>query len=138
MPHIDIKDFHWFMGVKFAIALVLFRTLQWYLALPLMLTILIALRHLIARILGYQVMGVGDFNTFVTNQKAPANIMTCTIVENPNPVYAREVFSRMTTAHVKARSCIVKVLGDMYYKELDADAVIKKQIVDLPDGHIKS
>ena len=51
--------------------------------------------------------------------------MTCTPVSNANPKYAREVFKRMVTAHVKARSCIVKVLGDMYYKELDMDDCIK-------------
>jgi len=45
----------------------------------------------------------------------------------------------MVKAHAKARSIIVKVLGDYYYKELlDHDDVIAKQITFLPEGTIKT
>ena len=44
----------------------------------------------------------------------------------------------MTTAHVKARSRIVKIFGDYYYKELDGKECIASQISDLPDGFLKT
>ena len=44
----------------------------------------------------------------------------------------------MVRAHIKSRSCIVTVLGEMYYKELALEDVVKTQIVLLPDGTLKS
>ena len=138
MPSIDAKDFHWFMGVKFLLTVFIFRQLSLPIAIPVFLVSMTVYRYVLAKLLGLTVMGVGDFNTFVTNEKAPTNIMTCTPVSNANPAYAREVFMRMVKAHVKARSYIVKVLGEFYYKELDMNECIKSQIIDLPDGHIKT
>lgn len=124
MPHIDIKDFHWSMGAKFVIALFIFKSLSWWLALPLFVLLSVVYRHIVAKVTGLKVMAVGDFNTFVTNSKAPTNIMTCTPCHNTKPEYAREAFSRMVKAHVKARSSIVKICGDYYYKEHDEQEVI--------------
>ena len=74
---------------------------------------------MIAKINKVHVMDIGDFNTFISGPKAPANIMSITPLSIGKPEYAKEAFMRIIKAHVKARSCIVKVLGDMYYKELD-------------------
>ena len=83
-------------------------------------------------------MSIGDFNTYLTNDKAPTNIMTATPVSEGKPELAAEAFLRIASAHVKARSCIKVVLGDMYYQELDKDQVIKSQITTLPDGMLKT
>ena len=68
MPQIDFEDFHWFMGVKFAAAVLMFRTLSLPMAFLLMLAANFAYRLVLAKLLGLKVMDVGDFNTFVTNQ----------------------------------------------------------------------
>ena len=83
-------------------------------------------------------MSIGDFNTYVTNDKAPTNIMTATPVSEGRPELASEAFMRIVKAHIKARSCIKVVLGDMYYQELDEQDVIKSQITVLPDGFLKT
>ena len=44
----------------------------------------------------------------------------------------------MVKAHVKARSSIVQVFGDYYYKEHGEEEVIASQISDLPDGFLKT
>jgi len=126
------------MGVKFAITLIIFKSLSVWYALPLLFVMQVGYRQIVARMLGLRVMAVGDFNTFVTNNKAPTNIMTSTPCTKTNPVYAREIFSRMVKAHVKARSSIVKICGDYYYKEHGHDEVLASQITNLPDGKIKT
>jgi len=125
MPHIDRKDFHWFMGVKFALTVYLFKNFDFWIALVAAVAFFVGHRYIIAASLGLRVMNVGDFNTFVTNSKAPTHIMTATPVAVGKPELAGQIFGRIVYAHVKARSCIRKVLGDMYYKELNADDVIK-------------
>lgn len=119
MPQIESKDFHWFMGVKFLVVYMLFTQLSFWKAFPIAAFLVITFPHVVAKVKGLNVMQVGDFNTFITNAKAPTNIMTATPLSVGKPEYAKEVFMRIVKAHVKARSCIVKVLGDMYYKELD-------------------
>ena len=83
-------------------------------------------------------MDIGDLNTFVTNPKAVTNIMTATPLSIAIPEYTKEAFSRIVKAHVKARSRIVKVLGDYYYEELDGQECLDSQIVILPDGQLKT
>lgn len=94
--------------------------------------------YIVAFALGLHVMPIMDFNTFMTNTKAPVNIVTSTPVTNASYKRGIEVFSVMAKAHIKARSRIVKVLGDMYYQELDLDDVMKTQVVLLPENHLKS
>ena len=101
-------------------------------------TVFVGYYYVVAFALGLQVMSIMDFNTFVTNSKAPTNIMTSTPVTNASYQRGIKVFSVMAKAHIKCRSSIVKVLGDMYYKELDLDDVMKTQIVLLPDNYLKS
>ena len=124
MPQIDKKDFHWFLGVKFAVVVYFFYHFKWWVALPMILAVAISYRHPIAWARGLHVMDIGDCNTFVTNPKAPTNIISLTPVSVGRPDYAVEAFRRIVVAHLKARSCIVKVLGDMYYKELDIEEVL--------------
>ena len=83
-------------------------------------------------------MPITDLSTFVSNPSAPSNIVSACPVSTTNMDYAREVFGRMVRTHLKARSCIVRVLGDLYYKELDEADVVKSQIVSLADGTIKT
>jgi len=89
MPHLDMKDFHWFMGVKFAVTALLFKTLAFWQASIVFILVTLTYRHVVARVLGIKIMPVGDFNTFVTNSKAPTNIMTFTPVSNANYDYAK-------------------------------------------------
>ena len=138
MPHIDKNDFHWFMGVKFCLVIWLYYNLSWWLATAITVTFFLTYRNVIAKICGLEVMDIGDFNTFISNPKAPANIMSITPLSIGKPEYAKEAFMRVIKAHVKARSCIVKVAGDMYYKELDGNAVADSQIIVLPDGQLKN
>ena len=139
MPNIDKKDFHWFMGVKFALMVSLFYSCAWWLAALITIIFLLTYRNLIAKINKLHVMDIGDYGTFVTNHKAPANIMSVTPLSIGKPEYAKEAFMRVIKAHVKARTIIVKVLGDMYYKELpDHNAIADSQIITLPDGHLKT
>lgn len=119
MPRIESKDFHWFQGVKLLVAYLLFTHLSFWMAVLIGAVLSMSFPHVVAKAKGLNVMQVGDFNTFITNAKAPTNIMTATPLSAGRPEYAKEVFMRIVKAHVKARSCIVKVLGDMYYKELD-------------------
>ena len=123
MPHIDKNDFHWFMGVKFCLVVWLFYTWSWWLATLTTVVFFLTYRLAIAKFCNLQVMDIGDFNTFVSGPKAPANIMSVTPLSIGKPEYAKEAFMRVIKAHTKARSRIVKVLGDMYYKEMDMDAV---------------
>ena len=127
MPHIDSKDFHWFMGVKFALTLYLFKTCSFAVAFGAYVGFFLVYRYLIAALLGLKVMTMGDYGTFCTNDKAHTNIMTGLPVSEANPEYARELFMRMVKAHIKARSCIVSVLGDLYYKELEMQSVMDSQ-----------
>ena len=115
MLQIDSKDFHWFMGVKFGLAVFLFTTFSFWIALTLSITLLVVYRYVIAMILNIHVMESGDLNTFITNSKAPANVISSCPLSIAKPEYAREVFSRLVKSHIKGRSRIVKVLGDMYY-----------------------
>ena len=138
MPSIDSKDFHWFMGVKFLLVVALYKTFAIWLASLIAFAFFLTYRHLVAKICNLHVMDIGDFNTFISNPKAPANIMSITPVSVGRPEYAKEAFMRIIKAHPKARSCIVKVLGDMYYKELDMAQVVDSQIETLPDGHLKT
>ena len=138
MPHIDKNDFHWSMGVKFFLVIWLYYNLSWWLATAITVTFFLTYRNVIAKIYGLEVMDIGDFNTFISNPKAPANIMSITPLSIGKPEYAKEAFMRVIKAHVKARSCIVKVAGDMYYKELDGNAVADSQIILLPDGQLKT
>jgi len=138
MPSIDTNDFHWFMGVKFALIVYLFYSCAWWLAVLITVVFMMTYRNVIAKINNLHVMDIGDFNTFISNPKAPANIMSVTPLSVGKPEYAKEAFMRVIKAHMKARSCIVKVLGDMYYKELDMDAVADAQIETLPDGTLKT
>jgi len=50
--------------------------------------------------------------------------MSATPVSQAEHQYGRELFERVVKAHIKARSCIVKVLGDMYYQELNEKDVL--------------
>ena len=138
MPHIDKNDFHWSMGVKFFLVIWLYYNLSWWLATVITITFFLTYRNVVAKIYGLEVMDIGDFNTFISNPKAPANIMSITPLSIGKPEYAKEAFMRVIKAHVKARSCIVKVAGDMYYKELDGNAVADSQIIVLPDGQLKT
>ena len=138
MPHIDKNDFHWSMGVKFCLVIWLYYNLSWWLATAITVTFFLTYRNVVAKIYGLEVMDIGDFNTFISNPKAPANIMSITPLSIGKPEYAKEAFMRVIKAHVKARSCIVKVAGDMYYKELDGNAVADSQIIVLPDGQLKT
>ena len=138
MPHIDKNDFHWSMGVKFFLFIWLYYNLSWWLATVITVTFFLTYRNVVAKIYGLEVMDIGDFNTFISNPKAPANIMSITPLSIGKPEYAKEAFMRVIKAHVKARSCIVKVAGDMYYKELDGNAVADSQIIVLPDGQLKT
>lgn len=83
-------------------------------------------------------MEIGDLNTFYTSPKALTNVMSVTTVTEADPKIAKEIFSRITKAHMKARSRIVKVLNDMYYKEMDEDEVLTMNIEYLPDGQVKT
>jgi NRPS condensation-like uncharacterized protein len=50
----------------------------------------------------------------------------------------REFFGRIVKAHAKLRSRITKVLGDLYYKELDFEEVMSTRLRFLAPGTIKS
>lgn len=83
-------------------------------------------------------MEIGDLNTFFTSNKALANVMSVTTVSDANPELSKEIFARITKAHMKARSRIVKVLNDMYYQEMDEEECLNLNIEYLPDGQIKT
>lgn len=93
---------------------------------------------MIAQLYDLTVMPIGDHNTFITSEKAPTHIMSATPLSVGRPEYAKEVFMRIVRAHVKARSQIVNVLGDMYYQELNQKDVIDSQVIFLPDGTLKT
>ena len=140
MPQIDKNDFHWFMGVKFAIVVTLFYSCTWWVAALITAIFFLTYRNIIAKFNNLQVMDVGDLNTFISNQKAPANIMSVTILSLSKPEYAKEAFRKVVRNHIKTRSTIVKCLGDMYYKELDMDIekILDSHIITLPDGQLKT
>ena len=52
MPQIDRKDFHWFMGVKFVLALYLFKNFDFLTALAVFVTFFLGYQHVIAKCLG--------------------------------------------------------------------------------------
>ena len=74
----------------------------------------------------------------MSNDKAPANIISATTMSEGKPDYAKAAFGRIIDAHLKARSAVVKVYGDMYYKELDKAVAYENCIEALPDGLIKT
>ena len=114
-PHIDVEDLHWFMGVKFAMVVYMFTAWDWWVATTATGVFFVTYRYVVAKVTGLTCMDVGDLNCFVTNSKAPTNIMSATPLSTCKPEYAKEIFERIVRAHVKARSRIVKVLGDYYY-----------------------
>jgi len=124
MVSIDKKDFHWFMGVKFAAVVFLFYNCSWWQAALIAIIFFLSYRPVIAVLYGLHVMPLGDWGTFITNAQAPTNIMSMTPVFNANHEYAKEVFARLAKTHMKARSRIVRVLGDLYYEELDPNDVL--------------
>jgi len=103
-------------------------------AFAIIVILTVGYRHVIASIYNLHVMDVMDLNCFYSNDKAPCNVMSATPVSKGHVHLTKESFSRIVRAHLKARSCIVKVLGDMYYKELDWEEVVDSQIEILPDG----
>ena len=70
-------------------------------------------------------MPIMDLNCFYSNDKAITNMVSCTPMSHVKHEYAKEAFGRIVDAHLKARSATVKVFGDMYYKELDRESVLK-------------
>ena len=50
--------------------------------------------------------------------------MSATPVSQAEHHLGRELFEKVVKAHIKARSRIVKVLGDMYYEELSEKDVL--------------
>ena len=138
MPHIDKNDFHWFMGVKLLLMVLSFKMFSIWIAIGLIIVFAVFYREVIAKIKGIHAMEIGDLNTFYTSPKALTNVMSVTTVTEADPNIAKEIFSRITKAHMKARSRIVKVLNDMYYKEMDEDEVLTMNIEYLPDGQVKT
>lgn len=138
MVNIDKKDFHWFMGVKFLFCVALYQSLVWWKTALIAAIFFFSYRHIVAKVKGITVMPITDLSTFVTNPNAPTNIVSACPISTTNMTYAREVFGRMVKTHLKARSCIVRVLGDLYYKELEQKDVVDSQIVAIPDGKIKT
>jgi len=108
----------------------------WGLAIAIAVTLVY--RHVIAFVLGLSVMPVMDLNCFYTNKETPANVMSATWLSGSKPEYAITVLGRIVNQHFKARARIVKVYGDLYYKELpDQQEVLKSQIKVLPAGTIR-
>lgn len=138
MVNVDKKDFHWFMGVKFLFCVALYQSLAWWLTAIIAAFFFVSYRHIVAKANGLTVMPLTDLSTFVTNPNAPTNIVSACPISKTNMNYARETFGRMVKTHLKARSCIVRVLGDFYYQELEEKNVVDSQIVALPDGKIKT
>ena len=127
------------MGVKLAIAISLFVFMPAYWMAALTIIVLaVVYRHIIALFTGLNVVDVNDLNCFYTNKEATCNIISCTPVSVGNVHLAPEAFEKLTRFHLKMRCGIVKVLGDMYYKELDVKEVIKTQVVILPDGYLET
>ena len=126
------------MGVKFVAVVFLFYNCSWWHAALMTIFFFVSYRPVIAVLYGLHVMPMGDLGTFVSNAQAPTNIMSMTPVLNAKHDHAREVFARLVRTHMKARSRIVCVLGDLYYEELDEKDVLDSQLVFLPDGQLKT
>jgi len=109
-----------------------------YVALPLRqaiavsLVLIIGYRYIIATALGLNEMEAMDINTFSTNDKAVVNSVSMTIVSKSNKDHANGCFGTLAKTHVKMRSKIVKIFGDLYYKEIPADEAMKACLEFLP------
>ena len=124
--YIDKDDFHWFMGVKFCLAVLCFKMLSTWVAIGIIIVFSVYYRSVVAWVLGLQAMEIGDMTTFYTGPKAPTNIMSMTTLSAcDTDEHAKELMLRMLKAHPKARSRIVKVLNDMYYEEMDPQECIE-------------
>ena len=136
--HLDKEDFNVFMFAKFGIVLLIFQALPLLYAMITLILLAITYQHVIAAIFGLHVMPSMDLSCFYSNDKAVVNIISITPLTRGEPAYSREAFGRIMDAHLKARTGIVKVCGDMYYKELPREEVLKQVITVLPDGHLKT
>ena len=89
-------------------------------------------RHIIAAVLGLNVMAAMDLNCFYSNPKAPVNILSVTFLSGSKAEYARELFKKIVLQHPKMRCRIVEVMGDLYYSPLEVEDVLDTQIEELP------
>ena len=102
---IDPDDLHWFMGVKFVIAvsIIKFSPSTWIGILAL-IAVTLSYKHLVALIHGVHVIDVNDLICFQSDKKANCNVMSATPVSPPKTELTKEAFSRIVHAHLKARS----------------------------------
>ena len=137
--YLDIQDFNVFMWLKLYVAVLLFTYMKPLNAFIVLAIIATTYRYVVAQIYGLHVVPIMDLNCFYSNDKAIPNIISCTPMSEGKPEYAREAFMRIVDAHLKARCETVNVFGDIYYKEIfDKDKIIKNQIIELPDGKMKT
>ena len=137
--YLDIQDFNVFMWLKLYVAVLLFTYMKPLNAFIVLAIIATTYRYAVAQIYGLHVVPIMDLNCFYSNDKAIPNIISCTPMSEGKPEYAREAFMRIVDAHLKARCETVNVFGDIYYKELfDKEKIIKNQIIELPDGKMKT
>ena len=123
--YLDKEDFNVYMFLKFGIALLLFYVLPCIPALLLLIVGAATYRSVVASIYNLHVMPIMDLNCFYSSDKAITNMVSCTPLNFAKHEYAKEAFGRIVDAHLKARAATVKVFGDMYYKELDRESVLK-------------
>ena len=126
------------MFSKLGIVLVLFLILPLKYAILALLVLAYTYQHVVARMYGLHVMPSMDLNCFMSNDKAVVNICSCTTLNYGEPKYAKEAFGRLIDAHLKARAEVVRVFGDMYYRELDKEVAYEHCFETLPDGFIKT
>ena len=136
--HLDKNDFNVYMFSKFGIVLAIILLFPLKFAVLTLMIVAATYQHVVAHVYELHVMPSMDRNCFMSNDKAVANIISATTMSEGKPEYAREAFGRLIDAHMKARSEVVRVFGDMYYKEIDKAVAYEKCIETLPDGLIKN
>lgn len=107
-------------------------------ALVASLALIICYRYVIAKALGLKVMDAMDLNTFSTNDKAVVNSLSMTIVSQSNKEHANGCFGMLAKTHIKMRSKIVKIFGDLYYKEIPIEEAMNACLEFLPPQTIKN
>eukprot|EP00347_Sterkiella_histriomuscorum_P014567 403360388 len=100
--------------------------------IPVAVTIILTYQYVIAAIFKVTVMPTMDLACFFGHDNANVNFMSYTIVEKFEFKVLRENFYNQMKTHKKLRSGITEILGDLYWKELDADKYIDHCFAKVP------
>jgi hypothetical protein len=118
-----------FVLIKTGVLIALLATLPLIYAIPACIILTSIYQYVFAAVLGYKVMPIVDFTCFLGTEKANANCVSVTVADAVK--FEEEMiphFRRLATLIPKMRYQVVEMFGDLYYKEVSIDEMMKHSV----------